>query len=230
MDRIKSGIPGFDEITEGGIIKGSSILLKGPSGTGKTIAALQYLYKGVEEYDENGLLVQVHGYPSDIEWYQAAFNWDFSTISAQNRLIFTVFSSQDFSKFEARNLHSEVVLQLYKIIDEMNVKRIAFDSVTPLGFYFNEKGEYRNMLHSLSKSLKEKGCTTLFISETRPDGISFFEEEDFVFDGVLRLSRAEEKGQRITQLYFEKMVATDVPKQPFPVDITGNGMMVIPPF
>ena len=44
MERIQSGIPGFDELTEEGIPKGSSLLVAGGPGTGKSIFVMQYVY------------------------------------------------------------------------------------------------------------------------------------------------------------------------------------------
>ena len=134
------------------------------------------------------------------------------------------------SKFELRTIHSDVILQLYKIIGEAGVKRVVFDSITPLGFYFPERRDYRSALYLLSKALKEKGCTSIFISESSPDGKPFFPEEDFVFDSVLTLGKTTAKGQMITQLHVDKMIASDPVKQPLPVDITSEGMVVIPPF
>lgn len=46
--RVKTGIPGFDELVAGGLPKESNILLTGIPGTGKTIFALQYLYNGAK--------------------------------------------------------------------------------------------------------------------------------------------------------------------------------------
>ncbi len=230
MERIPTGISGLDEFIGGGLIRGSTNLLKGPSGVGKSVMGLQFLYAGAVDYGENGLMIQVHGYPTDIEWYQSAFGWDFSKLSEEGKVIFTAFSPSDLSKFELRTLHSDVILQLYKIIGEVKAKRIVFDSITPVGFSFSERREYRNVIYLLSKALKEKGCTSIFISECDPDGKSFFPEEDFVFDSVFRLSRTREKGQVITQLHVDKMVASDPVKQPLPVDITDSGMIVIPPF
>jgi len=57
MDRTKSGIPGIDELLEGGFPRGSNVLLSGGAGTGKTIMGMQYLYNGAVNYDEPGLFV-----------------------------------------------------------------------------------------------------------------------------------------------------------------------------
>jgi len=50
MDRVKTGIPGLDELIEGGIPTGSSVLVSGGAGTGKTIIATQYIYEGAKQF------------------------------------------------------------------------------------------------------------------------------------------------------------------------------------
>ena len=57
MERIKTGIPGLDEILEGGIPEGNLVLVSGVAGTGKTTLSAQFLYNGAAKFNENGLFV-----------------------------------------------------------------------------------------------------------------------------------------------------------------------------
>jgi len=56
-DRCRTGIPGLDDILDGGFPRGRTILLKGECGTGKTIFGAQFLHNGVVKYNEPGVLV-----------------------------------------------------------------------------------------------------------------------------------------------------------------------------
>ena len=49
MDKIKLGIPGLDEILNGGIREGSMILFSGQPGTGKSIASMQFIISGAKK-------------------------------------------------------------------------------------------------------------------------------------------------------------------------------------
>jgi archaellum biogenesis ATPase FlaH len=51
LPRVATKIKGFDQLVEGGFPKGSSIMVRGSTGTGKTIFCLQYLYQGAVESD-----------------------------------------------------------------------------------------------------------------------------------------------------------------------------------
>ena len=59
VERIKTGISGLDQVLKGGLRKNSSILITGAPGTGKTIMALQFIYYGAKNYNENGIIVIV---------------------------------------------------------------------------------------------------------------------------------------------------------------------------
>ena len=54
-----SGIQGLDELLSGGFPKDRTILVVGSPGTGKTILAAQFLYKGIQEHGENGIFVSL---------------------------------------------------------------------------------------------------------------------------------------------------------------------------
>ncbi|MEM4679227.1 MAG: ATPase domain-containing protein, partial [Candidatus Jordarchaeales archaeon] len=66
IERVKTGIPGLDEITNGGFVKGTNILVTGGAGTGKTIFCMQFLYYGAKEYDEPGVFVTLEERPDDL--------------------------------------------------------------------------------------------------------------------------------------------------------------------
>jgi len=55
FERVKSGIPGLDELIEGGFLKGDIILLAGGTGAGKTIFSAQFIYEGAVHYGEKGV-------------------------------------------------------------------------------------------------------------------------------------------------------------------------------
>ncbi|MFZ0220238.1 MAG: ATPase domain-containing protein [Candidatus Nitrosopolaris sp.] len=59
LERISTGVPGLDSLIEGGIPKGSTIMVVGNSGSGKTILCSHFLYDGLTAQEENGLYSQM---------------------------------------------------------------------------------------------------------------------------------------------------------------------------
>lgn len=228
MKRISTGVPGLDDIIEGGFPHPSSILLTGPTGAGKTIFGLQYLYRGARDFGEPGLMISVEAYPINLQWYTERFKWDLKELQDQNLLVFSAYDPVDFEKFEMRTLHGEVIMQLEKVIDSIGATRVVIDSITPLGWWMDSRNRFRTTLYYLSKALKERGCTTLFISEKTGDGLTPFDIEPFVMDGVIELGRTEREGSVSSTLSVKKMVATEVPVVSLTTDISDNGLRIMP--
>ncbi|MEM4327060.1 MAG: ATPase domain-containing protein, partial [Candidatus Diapherotrites archaeon] len=85
MERTKTGIKGFDELINGGFPRGSTILLSGGPGTGKTIFGLTYLYVGAKEYNEAGLYITLEENLKNIVWNMETFGWDIASLQATSK-------------------------------------------------------------------------------------------------------------------------------------------------
>ena len=66
VQKIRTMIEGFDDISHGGLPVGRSTLVSGTSGTGKTLLAVQFLYHGLTYFDEPGVFVTFEESPADI--------------------------------------------------------------------------------------------------------------------------------------------------------------------
>ncbi|MEM1684944.1 MAG: ATPase domain-containing protein, partial [Nanopusillaceae archaeon] len=75
IKKIKTYIPGFDEILFGGIPERSIVLLSGGPGTGKSILGKQFLYNGLIR-GENGIFVALEEHPIAIRKSFKNFGWD----------------------------------------------------------------------------------------------------------------------------------------------------------
>lgn len=85
IERVKTGIKGFDELVEGGIPKGSNVLLTGLPGTGKTVFGLQYLYNGAIN-GENGLYVSLDGPAESLKEQASQFGMDIDALEKKDKL------------------------------------------------------------------------------------------------------------------------------------------------
>ncbi len=223
MQRIKTGIPGLDGLIEGGFPHPSSILITGEQGTGKTIFALQFLYNGAVN-GEPGLMINIEGFPQEIQWYAERFKWDVAGLQKKNLLLFSSYDPIEFEKFELRTLHSEIILQLSRVITDLGAKRVVIDSLAPLAQSIGSKSKYRTLLYYLSKALKEKGCTALFVTERTGEYLTDFNVEPFVVDGVIELSMAPRGDVLDHTLTIRKMVATKFSVAKYLLDISDEGL------
>jgi len=96
LQRIQSGIPGFDQIVGGGLIRDRVYLLAGPAGAGKTIFSSQFIYNGLTKFNENGVYVVLEETPQQLrENLFNSFNWNIGTYEdSGNMIILDAISSR----------------------------------------------------------------------------------------------------------------------------------------
>ena len=74
---VATGIQGLDKLVSGGFPEGRIILVVGGPGTGKTILASQFLYKGIYDFNENGVFISLDETKSHFYKEMQSFGWDF---------------------------------------------------------------------------------------------------------------------------------------------------------
>jgi KaiC/GvpD/RAD55 family RecA-like ATPase len=226
MERTKTGIPGLDELLNGGIPKGSNILVAGGTGTGKTILTTQYLYNGATQFGEAGLFVTLEGNIRDIAWNMESFQWDIKSLQEQNMMtIYRLNLGYLKERSMIKDRIEEQLQEIEKEVKEINAKRLVLDSTTVFGAYL-DPSILRTTLFKFSDKLKEIGCTTLLTSETQPTKTSFsaYGVEEFVADGIIALYFTPPN----RSLFIRKMRGTKHDKDPHPLDINEMGISVNP--
>ncbi len=131
MNKLRTGIPGLDDLIGGGIPEGSTTLISGRSGSGKTIFGIQYLYNGASEHDEPGILVTLEVRPNDLRAEALQFGWDLSELEKAGKItIIDAASSKaglpTSEKFALkRGFDMEALAEtIYGAIEETKAKRL----------------------------------------------------------------------------------------------------------
>ncbi|WP_457421327.1 RAD55 family ATPase [Roseateles sp. P5_E7] len=152
-DRASMGVPGLDEMMNGGLPRGYSLLLAGPSGSGKSILAAAFLNAGVSN-GETGVIAAFERRPN------RAHNQELAQNIAQGRIGLVESHATDISI-------EEVVHLLAKEIHRLKATRVVIDSLSgfelALGPSFKE--DFRESLLRLVASLTGMGVTVLMTSE-----------------------------------------------------------------
>ncbi len=237
LERCPSGIPGFDDLCEGGFIRDRTYLISGVSGAGKTIFALQFIVNGATEYKEPGIFVATEERPRSIREYASTLGWELEKLEDENMLAMVDATStkiglptdekyMDIRPFDTRSLLDQVI----SIQDEIGARRAVLDSTTSIGFMINDVSKFRIELLKISTTFQILGLTSLFtceIVEGSP-AISRFGVENFVTEGTIVL-RFERSGQaRVRALEIVKMRGTKHSYKIHPFEITENGIVVYP--
>ncbi|NOZ81626.1 MAG: AAA family ATPase [Candidatus Micrarchaeota archaeon] len=218
MERISTGIPGLDEIIEGGIPKGFLILLSGGPGTGKTIFGLKFIYEGAKA-GEKGIFVSLEEDPEQILKNTERFGWDIKKLMKTGKMDIVRMDVYDFSTLRAKI--EEAILKL-------GAERIVIDPATIIGMYLEKPIEIRKGLVELTSRLKKTGVTSIISCEIPEgsDAVSPFGVEEFLADGIIVLKRMMEGNMYTRVLTVLKMRGTDHSTKLHPLKIGNHGIEV----
>jgi len=218
IERVSIGIKGLDKFIEGGVPKGSTILLTGSPGTGKTIFAVQFLFNGALN-NEKGVYISME---EDVErlknYMEATFGWKLNELEKSKKLIFLRTELFDYEKFKS---------MLETNVEKSKAERLVIDPITTLSLFFEKPLEIRRSLLDLDRLLKKLGCTTILTCEV-PEGsnaISSFGIEEFTSDGIIILKYYT--GSLPRSLIIRKMRATNHSTDEIPFEIrSGQGIVI----
>lgn len=223
--RLKTGIPGFDALIPEGMPNGSTILVTGGCGSGKTIFCLQFLVDGAMQYGEPGVYISFEEDPEGIRETGKEFGWAIEGLEAR-KLLAVIFKDP----YEIKDFSKSLGGEIYYMLKENKVKRVVIDSITYLNASLHNIQDVRKTMASLIKHLRRMGCTTLLISEVSESELEAgrYGVEEFVVDGVVNLHNflLRNVRQRAIEILKMRHVEHDTFLHPF--KITRHGIEVYP--
>ena len=158
--RVPTGIKGLDEMISGGFLEGSSILVRGAPGTGKTLLSLQFLVHGATQCDEPGLLISFEEFPQSLHRDAESLGWDLARLEQEGKL-HLLFTSPQVLLSSLQIPTSP----LNRMLLENNIRRVVVDSVTHFRRISDETQELRNIYNALTNAFKREGLTAILIGE-----------------------------------------------------------------
>lgn len=229
MNRVKTAIPGVDEMTGGGLLEESVVIVAGSPGIGKSNFAMQYLVNGAEKFDEPGVYITVEDTPENIRAYGKDFGWDIEKLEREGKIALVaqpIYSDNKGGKKEAGKRRHET---LGEAIRRVNAKRVVLDSVTLFKYLFQDEISRRVNLLNFIKQVKDSKCTTLMVAEQHEssDQIRYLDEH-FLADGLILLfwSRHRDKNERCFRVV--KLRGSKINSDIRPMKITDKGIVVYP--
>ena len=170
--RVSSGIAALDAMLADGYRPGTSTLCAGPSGTGKTLMGLHFIFKGAEE-GERGLLATLQEHPVQLERIVNGFGW-----SLTNDAVELMYRSPVDIYVD------EWVYQLLDTAERTGARRVLIDSLTDLELASPDAARFREYMYSLVQRLARSNVS-LFMTAELPD---LFETTRLSEQGVSHLA------------------------------------------
>ena len=183
-EKVRSGIPGLDDLIEGGFYPKSTVVLLGSSGTGKSTFAVQFLTEGIEQ-GEQALYVTLEEPPEQIMREAALMGFDMRKYYEKS-LFFIHLKGKNFKK-----MIEEQLPQLVKARADYNIPtRVVIDPMTPVIWATGDKLEQRELIGKLFYTLKELGVVLCTVEEHSRPGETIGEDvllPIYLSDGAIQL-------------------------------------------
>ncbi|MFH0815456.1 MAG: ATPase domain-containing protein [Methanobacteriota archaeon] len=216
--RIKSGVPGLDELIDGGFPEGTVNLVCGPAGSAKSLLAMQYLCAG-----EKGVLITLEESRENALRASAGYGIKLADFEKEGRVTILDMgaarvasgihnaNSEDMADFSTL---LEAALQLRKT---SKAERLVVDSLSAVALNYQTDEEYRRDLFKFCRGLKASGLTSLLIAEATAGGATRSSAEPFIADSMILLGYENVKGEyrRTLTVYKMRFTRHDPYKHPF---------------
>ncbi len=233
IEKTRTGIPGFDAISQGGLPQGRTTLVTGTAGSGKTVLAAQFLAEGINQYQQNGVFVTFEETASDIRRNIMSLGWDVATWEKQGTWRFVDAAPHvglEFIEAGSYDLGA-LLVRIENAVHTLKAKRVVLDSLGAIFSRFTDESTVRSELQRIAVGLRKMGVTALMTAERQDEYglITRFGVEEFVADNVIVLRNVLEEAKRRRTIEILKFRGTNHNKGGYPFTIVPNsGIEVIP--
>jgi circadian clock protein KaiC len=217
-ERISTGVPALDELLGDGFWPGASTLVCGPSGVGKTLMGLHFIFNGAG-LGQPGIIATLQENRTQLERIVKGFGW-----SLDNDGIHLM------SRTPVDMYIDEWVYDLLELAERVGARRILIDSLAGLGLATADPGQVQEWMYSLINRLSRAGVSLLMTLEVaelfelvRISDNSLSHLSDNVV--LLRYLREGDRLQRALTVLKTRASSHDPVIRPF--EITGDGITLL---
>lgn len=234
---IKTGIPGFDALLKHGIPKGSSILVAGGPGTGKTIFCLQ-LCNYALNMGEKCLYMSFEEPEERLREHMRSFGWDPIKYEKQGRLLIKRYDPFDITRSVEALLtkaKKELLIDIEPVFFPEGFKpsRVILDSMSAVAAAFvGREDSYRIYIEQLFRFFEKLDVTSFLITEVENAdtmGLTRSGVEGFLADGIIMMHSLKSDGVRESGIEIIKVRGEDFSKKIVDMKIIdGKGITIDP--
>jgi len=224
--RLSTGIPELDKMLGGGIIEGDSVLIAGPSGTGKSALATQFIAEGLRN-GEPGIMAIFEERPEGYMQRADTFGLKLGAAEKKGTLETLYLRPLDLSV-------DETMQAILDAIQRVGAKRVVIDSLVGFEMALSPgfRADFRESLYRMIGALTGAGITILSTVEVEDNFTSLQFSHyaiSFLTDDIIRLRYVEIDGQLRKTMVVIKMRGGNHSKDIREYIITNKGVVVIHP-
>ncbi|MDO3410094.1 ATPase domain-containing protein [Saccharibacillus sp. CPCC 101409] len=183
---VHTGVTGLDELLGGGLPRGTTTILEGNPGTGKTTLGIQFLLEGARQYGESGIYITFEELPEQIYRDMSGFGWDLKELERQNKLRIICLEPDVLLD---QMMRTDGLFE--QLIREIDCKRVVIDSISLFRTLGGMQTDGREQIYSIRNIMRKFELTALFLREYGEWEGRSTPFENYVCDGIIRLSLRE---------------------------------------
>lgn len=222
----KTGISGLDRMLGKGLPEGSISTISGPTGSGRSTLALQFLVNGAQKYGETGLYVAIEDSRDLIYKHMSYSGWNIDKLEESKKLLFLDYPPHEVDQFLKQNS------AIGELIETMGVTRLVIDSIMPIALLFSNDDDRKKGFLQVINNIRKWKTTTMIVSEEQLShpGASLPRTNygiETLSDGWIHLSYdVGKRAERTRGVEVLKMKGTNTLMKKFPMSIKNTGISV----
>ena len=229
LSKAPTGIPGFDDVTLGGLPAGRPSLVCGAAGCGKTLFATTFLVNGANLYGEPGVFMSFEERAEDLAANVASLGFDVEGLVAGGKLAIDHVRVERSEIEESGDYDLEgLFVRLGYAVDSIGAKRVVLDTVETLFSGFTDPAVLRAELRRLFGWLKDRGLTAVITGERGDGQLTRHGLEEYVSDCVVLLDNRVIDQITTRRLRVVKYRGSAHGTNEYPFLIDGEGISVLP--
>jgi len=233
VQKLATGIPGFDLVAQGGLPCGRTTLVSGTAGSAKTVFAAQFLAEGIAQFDQPGVFVTFEETPEDIRLNMRTLGWPIANWERERKWVFVDASPRPGEVCSEAGQYDlgGLLARLQHAVGTVHAQRVALDSLGAIFSQFSDQATVRSELFRISRVLKQLGVTSVMTAEREHEHgeVARFGVEEFVADNVVILRNTLQDEKRRRTMEILKFRGAEHQKGEWPFTIrTGQGIVGVP--
>ena len=229
LEKAASHISGFDQILFGGLPEGRTTLIEGGPGTGKSILALEFLYRGALA-SQAGIFVAFEEQGKALRRNALTLGWDLEAVEKTGKLSI-IEAHMDPGTIVSGDFNIKGLLAIVEGQSKsLKAKRIVFDAMDVLLRLYNDPARERSEMYALHEWLLTHQMTAI-LTVKAPDGNATagrYEFLEYMADCVIRLIQRPGEWVSTRELQILKYRGSDFGRNAYPFVIQPGGVNVIP--
>ncbi len=229
IEKVRSGIAGFDQITGGGLPRGRTSLVCGAAGCGKTLFGMEFLVNGALQLGEPGAFIAFEETEHELAQNVSSLGFDLDALVAKGLLAID-FIKVDPSEIEEAGEYNldGLFVRLEHAIESVGAKRVVLDTLEALFSGFTNEALLRAELRRLFRWLKDRRMTAVITGERGDGQLTRYGLEEYVSDCVISLDNRVADQVSTRRLRIVKYRGSAHGSNEYPFLIDERGFSVLP--